>query len=97
MAENCCGMQARSAGIPDIERAALIREAFHLEWFTIAWMTLEPRAGRPNRIERQLGHLPYEMKCDSGAEVEQNRVPDGSTAGLFRGQRAQSEEGAGHW
>jgi hypothetical protein len=41
MAENGCGMQARADGIPDIERAALIREAFRLEWFTIAWMTGE--------------------------------------------------------
>ena len=41
MAENCCGAPPRGAGIPDIERGALIREAFRLEWFTIAWMTIE--------------------------------------------------------
>jgi hypothetical protein len=41
MAENCYGTQARAAGSPDIERAALIREALRLEWFTIAWMTGE--------------------------------------------------------
>jgi divalent metal cation (Fe/Co/Zn/Cd) transporter len=39
MAES--GMQVHADGIPDIERAALIREAFRLEWFTIAWMTGE--------------------------------------------------------
>jgi divalent metal cation (Fe/Co/Zn/Cd) transporter len=27
--------------LPDAERAPLIRQAFHLEWFTIAWMTVE--------------------------------------------------------
>jgi divalent metal cation (Fe/Co/Zn/Cd) transporter len=41
MAENCCGTPPRGAGIPDIEHGALIREAFRLEWFTIAWMTIE--------------------------------------------------------
>src|ERR1700720_1325112 len=41
MAENCCGTPPRGAGIPDIERGALVREAFRLEWFTIAWMTVE--------------------------------------------------------
>jgi divalent metal cation (Fe/Co/Zn/Cd) transporter len=41
MAENCCGTPPRGAGIPDTGRAALVREAFRLEWFTIAWMTLE--------------------------------------------------------
>ena len=41
MAENCCGAPPRGAGIPDIERGALIREAFRLEWLTIAWMTIE--------------------------------------------------------
>src|ERR1700730_10219899 len=41
MAENGCETPARGAGIPDIERAALIRKAFRLEWFTVAWMTVE--------------------------------------------------------
>lgn len=41
MAENCCETRTLAAGIPDIERAALIREAFRLEWFTVAWMTVE--------------------------------------------------------
>jgi divalent metal cation (Fe/Co/Zn/Cd) transporter len=41
MAENRCGTPARAGDIPDVEGAALIREAFHLEWFTIAWMTVE--------------------------------------------------------
>src|SRR5882762_3082048 len=41
MAENRCGTPARAGDIPDVERAALIREAFRLEWFTIAWMTVE--------------------------------------------------------
>ena len=41
MAENGCETPARGAGIPDTERAALIREAFRLEWFTIAWMIVE--------------------------------------------------------
>jgi divalent metal cation (Fe/Co/Zn/Cd) transporter len=36
MAENCC--ETPAAEIPDVERLALIREAFRLEWFTIAWM-----------------------------------------------------------
>lgn len=41
MAQNCCETSARVAGIPDTERAALIGEAFRLEWFTVAWMTVE--------------------------------------------------------
>jgi divalent metal cation (Fe/Co/Zn/Cd) transporter len=41
MAEHCCETPARAADIPDVERAALIREAVRLEWFTIAWMTVE--------------------------------------------------------
>jgi divalent metal cation (Fe/Co/Zn/Cd) transporter len=41
MAENGCETAARVAGFPDAERAALIREAFRLEWFTVAWMTVE--------------------------------------------------------
>ena len=41
MAQSCCETAARGAGIPDTERAALIREAFRLEWFTVAWMTVE--------------------------------------------------------
>jgi divalent metal cation (Fe/Co/Zn/Cd) transporter len=41
MAQNCCETPARVAGAPDPERAALIREAFRLEWFTVAWMTVE--------------------------------------------------------
>jgi divalent metal cation (Fe/Co/Zn/Cd) transporter len=41
MAENCCETSAPAAEIPDVERLALIREAFRLEWFTIAWMTGE--------------------------------------------------------
>jgi hypothetical protein len=41
MAQNCCETPARVAGIPDPERAALIGEAFRLEWFTVAWMTVE--------------------------------------------------------
>jgi hypothetical protein len=41
MAENRCGTPARAADNPDVERAALIRDAFRLEWFTIAWMTGE--------------------------------------------------------
>jgi hypothetical protein len=32
---------ARAGDNPDVERAALIREAFRLEWFTVAWMTVE--------------------------------------------------------
>jgi hypothetical protein len=39
MAENRCETSAAAAGIP--ERAALIREAFRLEWFTVAWMAVE--------------------------------------------------------
>jgi divalent metal cation (Fe/Co/Zn/Cd) transporter len=41
MAENCCETPARDAGILDTERATLIRDAFRLEWFTVAWMTVE--------------------------------------------------------
>jgi divalent metal cation (Fe/Co/Zn/Cd) transporter len=41
MTENCCETPAPAAEIPDVERLALIREAFRLEWFTIAWMTGE--------------------------------------------------------
>ena len=41
MAANCGETPAHAAGIPDTERDALIREAFRLEWFTIAWMIVE--------------------------------------------------------
>ena len=41
MAENCCETPTPAAHIPDVERLAPIREAFWLEWFTIAWMTIE--------------------------------------------------------
>jgi divalent metal cation (Fe/Co/Zn/Cd) transporter len=41
MVENCCETSARAAGMPSFERGALIREAFRLEWFTVAWMTVE--------------------------------------------------------
>jgi divalent metal cation (Fe/Co/Zn/Cd) transporter len=41
MAQNCCETPAQAAGIPDPERVALIREAFRLEWFTVAWMMVE--------------------------------------------------------
>jgi divalent metal cation (Fe/Co/Zn/Cd) transporter len=41
MAQNGCETPAGVAGFSDPERAALIREAFRLEWFTVAWMTVE--------------------------------------------------------
>src|SRR5689334_12039973 len=41
MAQNGCEPPARVAGFSDPERAALIREAFRLEWFTVAWMMVE--------------------------------------------------------
>jgi divalent metal cation (Fe/Co/Zn/Cd) transporter len=41
MAENCYETPARAADNPDVERVALIRKAFSLEWFTVAWMTVE--------------------------------------------------------
>ena len=33
----------------------------------------EPRAGRPHRIERQLGRLPQEMARDSKNQIRKNR------------------------
>jgi hypothetical protein len=36
MAENCCETPVPAAEIPDVERLALIREAFRLEWFTMS-------------------------------------------------------------
>jgi hypothetical protein len=30
---------------------------------------LEPRAGRPDRIERQLGRFPQEMACASKSQI----------------------------
>lgn len=40
MAAHCEGAPALSA-TPDSERGKLIKEAFRLEWFTIAWMMVE--------------------------------------------------------
>ena len=39
MSENCAGTAATA--LPDGERAPLVVQAFHLEWFTVAWMTIE--------------------------------------------------------
>jgi len=44
---------------------------------------LEPRAGRPDCIERQLGRFPYEMDSGSRDQVEQNRAPKESTASFL--------------
>jgi hypothetical protein len=41
VAESCRGTPPHTDAIPDAERTALIREAFRLEWFTVAWMTVE--------------------------------------------------------
>jgi hypothetical protein len=41
MAENCYETAARVADNPDVEPVALIRKAFRLAWFTVAWMTVE--------------------------------------------------------
>jgi hypothetical protein len=41
MAKTDCGTPLLSAAIPGAERAAFIRRAFRLEWFTVAWMTIE--------------------------------------------------------
>ena len=41
MAQNGCETPARVADFSDPERAALLREAFRLEWFTVAWMMVE--------------------------------------------------------
>ena len=41
MTEDCCAAPAASAVLPDRTRQNLIREAFRLEWFTVAWMTIE--------------------------------------------------------
>jgi len=37
---SCCG-SATSAGMLTPKRAGLIRQAFHLEWLTVAWMIVE--------------------------------------------------------
>jgi divalent metal cation (Fe/Co/Zn/Cd) transporter len=39
--ENGCGTPTRAAGIDDAERAPLVREAFRLEYVTLAWMLIE--------------------------------------------------------
>src|SRR5690348_17732246 len=39
MSENCAGIPATA--LSDTERAPLIARAFRLEWFTVAWMTIE--------------------------------------------------------
>ena len=39
MSENCVGTPA--AALLDGERALLVAQAFRLEWFTVAWMTIE--------------------------------------------------------
>ena len=36
---SCCG-SAASTALPALQRASLIREAFPLEWLTIAWMEI---------------------------------------------------------
>lgn len=41
MAEECCGSDRAPAIIDNPNRALLIRDAFRLEWLTIAWMTIE--------------------------------------------------------
>lgn len=41
MAKTDCATPLLSAAIPGAERAPLIRRAFRLEWFTVAWMTIE--------------------------------------------------------
>ena len=35
---------------------------------------LEPRAGRPDRIERQLGRFPQEMACASKSQIRKWRA-----------------------
>jgi divalent metal cation (Fe/Co/Zn/Cd) transporter len=39
MADSCC--EPPSTVLPDAGRAPLIAQAFRLEWFTVAWMTIE--------------------------------------------------------
>jgi len=41
MAEICCENPVRTGAVSDGERGTLIREAFRLEWFTVAWMSVE--------------------------------------------------------
>ena len=41
MAEVCHEATPPGAGLANAERVMLIRQAFRLEWFTIAWMTVE--------------------------------------------------------
>jgi hypothetical protein len=41
---DCCGSGSQRARGDDADRAALIARAFRLEWFTVAWMTIEGRA-----------------------------------------------------
>jgi divalent metal cation (Fe/Co/Zn/Cd) transporter len=41
MAEICCEKPVRTSAVSDVERGTLIREAFLLEWFTVAWMSVE--------------------------------------------------------
>jgi divalent metal cation (Fe/Co/Zn/Cd) transporter len=40
-AADCCAPGSQCADSDDADRAALIARAFRLEWFTVAWMTLE--------------------------------------------------------
>lgn len=41
MTESCCEGNPSPAVLPDVVRQNLIRQAFRLEWFTVAWMTIE--------------------------------------------------------
>jgi divalent metal cation (Fe/Co/Zn/Cd) transporter len=41
MAESGSGTKALAAAVPEAERAPLIREAFRLEYVTLAWMVIE--------------------------------------------------------
>jgi len=41
MTASCCGAGSASEALAHSLRQSLIRQAFRLEWFTVAWMTIE--------------------------------------------------------
>src|SRR6266853_1627247 len=78
MAENCCETSAPAAEIPDVERLALIREAFRLEWFRI------PDRG-VLRSSRNLKSAPIKNDPLPLAPIELNHEPRViSTSRIFK-------------
>jgi hypothetical protein len=76
MAEICCEKPVRTSAVSDVERGTLIREAFRLEWFTVAWKVRTVR-----RNIRYLRHAPNSWPRNYGARLTLKcRCHDGRSA-----------------